>query len=161
MFAIDSAMHVTQDAYGTVRMIESGVPTDVLNIKIREVRFERPESYYPNAAFDRLVFHAPEFKQFFREHGISWDGTSWPLDVNVRPGLGFSALGNPNPLPEWPHLSGSLHDISVAELLDYIVGTFPGIWIYENCPQEGTRVRTVWLQTVHYKYHGSDILVLQ
>jgi hypothetical protein len=152
MFAINAAMNVSQDADGTVRMVEADVPSDILNVRIREVRFESPYSYYPNAALERVVLQAPGFKEFLRDHGINWPfNRDW----------GFSALGNPYPAPEWPHVSGSLYDMKLSQLLDYIVRGFPGIWMYENCPQDRTRGRTVWIQTVHYKHHGSNMLVLQ
>ena len=152
MFAIDSAMHVTQERDGTVRMIETDVPTDVLNVKIKEVRFEGPSSYYPNAALERIVLQVPEFKEFIREFGIRW-----PYNLDA----GFGALGNPNPSAEWPHLAGSLHDVKLSEVLDYVGRTFPGLWIYENCPQTATQGRTVWFHFIHYKHHGSAILILE
>src|SRR5450432_4513882 len=39
IFADDPAMHVTQEEGGTIRMIETDVPTDLLNLKIRHLSF--------------------------------------------------------------------------------------------------------------------------
>ena len=152
MFAIDPSMRVNQEQDGTVRMTETDVPSDVLNVKIREVRFEGPSAYYPNAALERIVLQVPEFKEFIREHGIRW-----PYNLDG----GFPALGNPNPPAEWPHLAGSLHDVKLSEILDYVAQTFPGVWIYENCPQTGSEARTVWIHFIHYKHHGSAMLIVE
>jgi hypothetical protein len=36
-----------------------------------------------------------------------------------------------------PSVSGELNDVTVAQALDYIEQTFPGFWMYENCPRKG------------------------
>jgi len=42
--------------------------------------------------------------------------------------------------PRLPDIPGELDDVTVSEALDYVLRTFPGYWVYENCTTpEGTR----------------------
>ena len=54
----------------------------------------------------------------------------------VDPNAMGAVRGNVGHWPvEWPHISGTLDNITLSEALDYVLKTFPGIWLYENCPQ--------------------------
>jgi hypothetical protein len=35
--------------------------------------------------------------------------------------------------PELPEVAGQLNDVTVSQALDYILMTFPGYCVYENC----------------------------
>jgi hypothetical protein len=39
---------------------------------------------------------------------------------------------------------GELNDVTVSQALDYVLQTFPGYWIYENCATK-ERGRSVYL----------------
>jgi hypothetical protein len=42
-----------------------------------------------------------------------------------------------------PSVPGELNDVTVAQALDYVLQTFPGFWLYQNCqnPDGGGRSR--------------------
>ena len=77
MFADDPAMQVTQDPDGTIRMIEKGVPTDILNIGISHIPFESGQPPAPRPIYDpnmalMHILGAPEVKLFMKAHHIEW-----------------------------------------------------------------------------------------
>jgi hypothetical protein len=41
MFAVDPRMEVTQETNGTIRMVDAGVRTDILRVKIKDLSFDR------------------------------------------------------------------------------------------------------------------------
>ena len=119
MFGGDSKMRVTQEPNGMVRMAETDVPSDILDLKIHHVSFHAPPDSLSSGGA-RLammrVFAAPEVQSFFREHDIA-NGA-------------FRVKGV---YPKLPEVSGELNDVTVSQALDYILVTFPGYWVYENC----------------------------
>jgi hypothetical protein len=36
-----------------------------------------------------------------------------------------------------PRVSGELNNVTLSEALDYMLKTFPGLWVYENCHGSG------------------------
>ena len=48
------------------------------------------------------------------------------------------------PSPRLPHISGNLDNVTLSEALDYVLRTFPGLWVYENCPSK-KRKRAVFI----------------
>lgn len=127
MFADDPKMRVTQDDDGTIRMMETGVPTDLLEFKIHRFSFDSEPalaqfSHGPNIAVPLILLN-PEVKAFRRRHNIG------PLtDTFELPGDSGSA--------DKDMLSGDLNDVTVFQVLDYILKTFPGYWVYAACPIE-------------------------
>jgi hypothetical protein len=130
-FADDPEMTVTQDPDGTIRMIEKDVPTDLLDVKIAHVSFD---SVYDPAVAMGVIAATPEVQSFMKTNQIEW-----PLLDNS--GLGLAIL----PTPEMPHLSGHLDSVTFAQALDYVLKTFPGFWIYENCQSDRAN-RMVFLE---------------
>jgi len=138
------ATQVTQDAGGTVRMNETGVQTDLLNVKISHVPFDgyRQGVYTANGAL-RIILQTPEVLAFMKTHEIR--GPFGPFD-------NCSGSGEPVPghagawPPESPHIEGSLDNVTLSEALDYVLKTFPGIWIYESCPPSEKKHRVVYLR---------------
>jgi hypothetical protein len=134
MFADDSRMQVTLEVGGKIRMVEIQVPQDLLNLKITHISFTvHPDS--PNAigsATEALwtVLETSEVKDFMKAHHIG------PIMPDV---FGFSLPIS----PDGPYISGDLNNVSVAQILDYILQTYPGFWTYENC-QEKDGSRTVF-----------------
>lgn len=127
MFSVDPEMRVNQDADGKIRMKEEDVPSDVLDIRIHHFRFTG-KYHGPNAAVVTIL-NAPELIAFRREHKIG-------PEADRGPGFGLSseAFGSKK-----PKLSADLYDVTVRQALDYILETFHGFWLYENCkdPERG------------------------
>ena len=137
IFADDPVIRINTDAKGRIRMVESDVPEDLLEVRIKKVSFA-PESEPPwefkNAVTGRRVglyspadalrhiLSTPEVVNFRKAHSIG------PFDFEQAGGdaVETSALS--------PHISGELTDVKLSEALDSVLAAFPGIWIYENCP---------------------------
>jgi hypothetical protein len=106
-------------------MIETDVPSDLLDVKIHHLRFP-PEYHGPNAAAIAIL-RTPEVIAFRREHNIGpesdWGpGASFPSDAFA---------------PDKSGVRGDLDEVTVREALDYVLRTFPGFWSYENCRNPG------------------------
>lgn len=135
MLREDSSMQVRQDRDGTIRMNERGVPEDILHVKIRELNFGKSAGLYVPDEAVLWIMGAPEVTAFRKSHDIEWV----PLPVG--------GTGNFGPaLSELPHVSGSLENVTVAEVLDHFLKTFPGIWVYKNCPAHEGKRRTVYFR---------------
>jgi hypothetical protein len=136
-FADNPTVEVTQDKDGTIRMVQFGVATDILNVRIAHISFERDRPRPPIAIFEanealRYVLGTPEVRSF--------------KDALGSGRLGGLFTGNPYPValpPGWPHIAGDVNNVTVAQALDYILKTFPGIWWYQNCPATDGQPRTV------------------
>ena len=127
MFVDDPVMRVTQDTDGTLRMIESDAPTDLLHVKIRHLPFELngiPLQYAAFTAFDALqaILHTPEVLTFAKGHSIV-----------IPPPVG-GITGPGSHLADSPHIMGTMDDLTLSQALDRVLKTFPGIWVYEDCP---------------------------
>jgi hypothetical protein len=138
-FSDDPAMQVSQDSDGTIRMRENGVLRDLLNVKISHISFEKNGAplqyavYSPGAALYRVILQAPEVLAFAKGHNVQ------------IPFLGTGGLGGPSrgvPIDN-PHISGAMDNVTLSQALDRLVETFPGIWVYENCPARDGKGRTV------------------
>ncbi|MGO9084219.1 MAG: hypothetical protein ACLQBK_03260 [Candidatus Sulfotelmatobacter sp.] len=123
VFAPDPQMMVTRDPSGRIRMAEIDVPTEFLDIRIPYVSFNLEGSGAkmfagPNIAL-RVVLLNPAVKAFRKDHNIGPfdDNWGWPGDAG----------------PNKRQMSGELHDVTLRQALDYILASFPGFWIYENC----------------------------
>jgi hypothetical protein len=123
-------MRVTQEPSGLVRMNATDVPTDLLDFKIHDMPFysaseDTSMSRGANMAVLAIEMN-PEVRAFRKAHGIHPYG-----DGFVGPGDASSGT-----LVVYGHLK----DVTVSQALDYILQTFPGFWIYENCANdEGER----------------------
>src|SRR4029077_7043145 len=140
MFSVDPEMRVSQDADGTIRMIEEDVPSDLLDVKIHQLTWLT--GYHgPNMAV-RAILITPEVIAFRREHNIG-PGSEWTTSF---------PLTNDALAPTKPSLIGSLHDVTVRQALDYLLQIFHGFWLYENCnnPEGGRIVHVEFLENVPY-----------
>ena len=128
LFADNQAMRVSQEPNGTIRMIENGIPSEILNIHIKHISFDNAYSggYSANSALE-FIMATPEVKQYLLIHNLKW-----PFSITADSIL--IPTGNFIVSPSIPHISGSLDNVTLKEALDYILKTFPGIWIYEYCP---------------------------
>jgi len=132
MFADDPKMHVTQETDGMIRMFESDVPRDLLDVRISHISFKDSEGrngvWNPRQA-RRMLADAPEVRAFMRSHNIDWASDAEFIN---------DIYGGPHDYQ--PHVSGDLYDVTLAEAMDYVLKSFPGFWVYENCRKEdGTR----------------------
>jgi hypothetical protein len=126
MFADDPKMLVTQERDGRIRMVETDVPQDFLEVKIHHLSF--PSDYHGSGMALYAILNTPEVIDFM-EHNIgrkvSWEGWGLPSD--------FIFVHKPS-------VRGELNDVTVAQALDYVLQTFPGFWTYQNCHNpEGAR----------------------
>jgi hypothetical protein len=152
------ATQVTQDAGGTVRMNETGVQTDLLNVKISHIPFEgyRQGVHTANDAL-RIILQTPEVLAFMKTHAIR--GPFGPFDNCSGSGEVVPGHAGAWP-PESPHISGSLDNVTLSEALDYVLKTFPGIWIYESCPPGGKKNRVFYLRFLAlHKVAGREYVV--
>jgi len=135
IFASDPRMEVTQEPNGPIRMFETDVPTDLLDVTISHVSFflgdqQRDSLGGPdNAMF--LVLSAPEVIAYRKAHNIG------PLtDLWYRSGGSASKQ----------KVTGDLYNVTVKQTLDYILQFYPGFWIYENCQNDDANAgRSVFL----------------
>jgi hypothetical protein len=125
IFSVDPKMRVSQDTDGKIRMVEEDVPTDLLEVEIDHVQF--PVEYHgPNAAIVAIM-QTPEVMAFRRKH-------------NVGPPAGLGDIaGYPSETydPAKGRVYGGLHDVTVKQALDHVLGRFHGFWLYENCKSPG------------------------
>ncbi len=131
MFADDPKMHVTQEANGMIRMFESDVPRDLLNVRISHISFKDPEGrngVWNPRQVRRMLMGVPEVRAFMHAYNIGWASGEAINDVYA-------------PFSDMPHVSGDLYDVTLAEAMDYVLKSFPGFWVYENCRRgDGTRL---------------------
>jgi hypothetical protein len=129
LFSADPLMHVTREGR-MIRMMEVNVPTDLLNLKIHHVSFFSPTTsdsdpvHGPRMAL-LAILESPEVVAFGKEQNIR--GLPSPEKSVMLPGdcCGKGRI-----------VQGKLDDVTVSQALDYVLQTFPGYWIYENCLTE-------------------------
>ena len=100
-------------------------------------------SYGPNSALIKVEL-SPEVQAYKKAHDIG------PLARRF--------LGPGDAASKQPVILGDLYDVTAKEALDYILQTFPGFWIYENCKtDEGERTahfgffKAVWRFACHFR----------
>jgi hypothetical protein len=126
MFAVDNMMRVTQERDGKVRMVETDVPDDLLNVKIHHIVL--PGDIFGTASARFAIVNTPEVQNFRIEHKIG-PKAEW--------GGGFSFEG---PLSK-PVAQLELNDVTVAEAFDKVLEMYPGYWLYESCrDKDGARI---------------------
>ena len=138
MFSVDPEMRVSQDADGKVRMIEEDIPHDLLNMKIHHLHF--PAEYHgPDMAIN-VIMRNPDVIAFRMQHDIGPE-TDWSSSF----GFPSDAL-----VVSKPSVAGDLYDVTVEQALDYVLETFPGFWVYENCqnPRGGRTVYVGFFENV-------------
>ncbi|HWW15188.1 MAG TPA: hypothetical protein VN310_11050 [Candidatus Dormibacteraeota bacterium] len=148
MFANNPAMQVVQDPDGKIRMNESGVPAELLQVKIRHISFEENgvplqyAAFSANTALLHAILRSPEIVTFMKSQGM------------VLPfGEGGTGGSTPHPISA-PHIVGSMDDLTLSEALDRVLRTFPGVWVYENCPRADERGRFVFLRFFDLQHPG-------
>jgi hypothetical protein len=127
-----------------IRMMETNVQTDLLNVKIHHLSFlpsdfpfasEFGPVHGPRMALIAILL-SPEVVSFGKEHSIG----NLP-----SPDRGFLLPGDC--CGGGLVVRGELSDITVSQALDYVLQTFPGFWLYENCmTKDGAR-------SVYFNFH--------
>jgi hypothetical protein len=126
MFTVDSVMQVTQERDGKVRMVETDVPDDLLNVRIHHVIL--PGDVFGPTSAKFAILKTPEVQNFRIEHDIG---------PRAESGGGFSFEG---PLSK-PVAQVELNDVTVAEAFDKVLEMYPGYWLYESCrDKDGARI---------------------
>jgi len=125
IFSEDPKMEIAQESDGTIRMAESDVPRDLLDVTISHISFTREPGrsvplYDPTEAM-WAILRTAEVRQFKLANNIGS-----PAEAVSLPHAPFT--------PESPHIGGSLDNVTLSQALDYVHKTFPGLWVYENCP---------------------------
>lgn len=126
VFADDPMMRVREDAGGRIRIFETDVLRDLLEVKIAHISFNVPGPYIAL----HFILSTPEVRAFMRDQKIR------PIEEDTFeiPGSGFSG----------PLVSGDLENTNVSQALDYVVQRTPGFWIYASCPDnQDPRARRV------------------
>ncbi len=128
MFDVDPYMRVTQESEGKIRMVETDAPDDLLNVNIHRLTFFPANASPPDAVHGPrmallAILRSPEVLAFGKAHDI--DGLPYADMSVILPGdcCGGGVI-----------VHGELKDVTVSQALDYILQTFPGFWLYENCP---------------------------
>lgn len=123
MFADDSKMQVAQDTNGNIRMVETDVPRDLLDLKIVQVPFSSDSGFHdPRWAISQIMV-TPDVRNYMTVNDIG------PVVSDFRRFIGPSS-------PNAPKISDDLYFVTVSEALDYILKTYPGFWAYEECKGE-------------------------
>jgi hypothetical protein len=144
MFAGNPKMQVTQEPDGTIRMVENDVPRDLLDVKITHISFDHvhnandANNAYDAASAQGVILGTPEVQSFMKANDIGWP----PSDNMLLAAVVV-------PTPNMPHISGDLDNVTLSQALDYVLKTFPGFWVYENCPSQ-TRKREVVFEFFSY-----------
>lgn len=138
MFSLDGRFAVSEGSNGIIRVVEPEVHTDILGVRIAHLSFD--EIIDPEHALN-IVLGAPEVQSFMQAHGIE------VLSYMQAHGYDF-AVGAAEPLgrkhvppgPGVKSISGELNDVTLSDALDYILKTFPGFWLYQDCETRDERV---------------------
>src|SRR5579862_2940986 len=120
MFADDPKMRVIQERDGKIRMVETDVPQDFLEIKIHHVSFYMGGAKAHSGALAvYAILNTPEVIAF--------------MDQNIGRKVAWEGGGMPGQLvPEGPSVP-ELNDVTVEQALNHVLQTFPGFWFYQNC----------------------------
>jgi hypothetical protein len=125
IFPQNSNLQVSQERDGIIRLSDMETPRDFLNVRISRVRFTMDDAtdgplFDPQEA-TWAILRSLEVKKFEAAHNID----SRPEAIHL-PHAPFTTQS--------PHISGYIVDVTVSQALDYLLKTFPGLWIYERCP---------------------------
>jgi hypothetical protein len=123
MFADDPKMQVARDPNGDIRMVETDVPRDLLDLKIVQVPFSSDSRIHDRRVAVSQIIVTPDVKNYMTVNHIG------PVVPDFRLFIG------PLP-PNAPKISDDLYYVTVSEALDYILKTYPGFWAYEECKGE-------------------------
>jgi hypothetical protein len=109
MFVTDPKIRVAQEPSGKIRMVQTDVPRDLLDLKIRHISFAtHPDPLRSATEALWVILRAPEVKAFMRTGNI---GPPLPDSFN------FSIMSG----RDSPYISGDLDNVTVSQALDYVL----------------------------------------
>ena len=112
--ASEPSLTVKEDASGSIRIVGANVNTELLGLRIPEIRFRSEDN--PRDATATLLIR-PEVKSYMQSHRINFE----------------NVVNQMAPMPKGAHLNTILRNATISEALDRIAQTFPGVWIYREC----------------------------
>jgi hypothetical protein len=138
VFVDNPLMQITRDRDGTIRMVETGILSNLLKTKIRHIHFEsrslpsQNASLMASAAMLRAILRAPEVVAFMESNQLvfPFNGTGGSFDIESSAESG-------------PHFDIDMNNLTLAEALDKVLETFPGLWLYEICTRNGEKKSVV------------------
>ncbi len=143
MFSNGPTMAVKRDPDGTFRIVQRGVPEDILRIRIGYLPFASGLPQWPNRIYNPNaapvdIFEAPEVKAFMQAKSIE-------TRQRFHGCCGILSTSGPTlqVAPSGPYFEGPLYNVTVSEALDKIGKAFPGLWVYQNCPRSESQKRRV------------------
>lgn len=132
IFAGDPKMNVALESNGMIRMSESDVSRQLLDVKIRRINFDMGDilphgrlfwSQYSGNRILWPILEATEVQAFMQAHNVhplGWkDNLFWQIS-----GPSYSS---------GIHVRGQIENVTVAQALDHVAKTFPGLWVYSEC----------------------------
>jgi hypothetical protein len=129
MLANDKRFQIKTDPDGVIRVSESGMPNDVLNIRVIHVALSEEQRFNERDAMGELL-QAPEVQTYFKAHNIEQ-----PIDSG--------GLVGPSD-PRLPHLEAAIENMTVLEVLKHIALVFGETGIYtEEVDTRGRRVVSI------------------
>lgn len=114
-FAGDPRLTVKLES-GLIRMTGGDVPHDLLDLRIGQIVFREEDD--PRDAIGKLLA-LPEVRANMQEH-------------HLQPLLVLESIYAP-PIKGAARLNGIIKNETLFQILDRIVRTFPGMWIYREC----------------------------
>jgi hypothetical protein len=136
----DPEMRITQEPDGTIRMAETDVTRDLLDVRISHVSFKSAYDDSWGVQYDQrfalaAILSTPEVRVFMKAHNI---GERSEFATVIGGGQGSR--------PNLSHIPGDLYNVTLSEALDAVLKTFPGLWVCENCPSQ------LGKRTVYFKF---------
>jgi hypothetical protein len=133
MLASEPDFMVEEDANGLIRVSARSVNRDLLDLKLAHFSFT---GEYDPAQAIRNLLAAPEVAKFMQDHNIHLEPSTGGIEI---------ARGK-----DQVQLTGTLDNASVAQILDRMTQSFPGLWIYKECVQNnGDKFVAFEFQFVH------------
>jgi hypothetical protein len=129
MLANDKRFQVKTDPDGVVRVFESGMPNDVLNIRVKRVELSEEQRFNDKDAMSE-VLQSPEVQTYFEAHNIVQ-----PIDLG-----GFISPSD----PRLPHLEAAIENMTVLDALKHMLLVFGETGVYtEAVDTRGRRVVSI------------------
>lgn len=125
-FAHDPRLTARQES-GLIRVTGGKVPRGLLDVQISQVSFRDEDD--PRDAVQKLLA-LPEVRDYMRGHHMEFPMVQGGIFALPRKG--------------GPVLNGTMRGETLFQVLDRIVRTFPGVWVYRACSM-GRGKRSVYI----------------
>ena len=128
--ALDPHVSWLRDADGLIRVNDDRLIGDVLQVRLKRVRFKR---VVDATRAVEVVMSASEVTDYLQRNHIEQEILR---TASVTPGR------------DLPELSDELREVTVAQALDRIIRFFPGLWVYGECSCGSVRRVTIRASSV-------------